>query len=344
MNNLDLNPLVSICIPTYNGEEYIRETLDCAINQTYNNVEIIITDDCSSDDTVLICKEYAEKDSRIKIYQNKVNLGLVGNWKKSIAKSNSNWVKFLFQDDLFDIDCVEIMINAALTHDVNFVLSNREYIFDEKVPAKTRIGYYSLPQTGEIFNKSKVYSPEETSVLISKHIFHNSIGEPPTFLFNKEKYSPEDFPEDFQQLVDYIFALNKILSENFYFITRKLVKFRVHSNSQTAKNTKNTFETKGELNKHIHVYYYERIKICHEILNNKIFYKIKEIIGENKLKKLAKFIIYKGVKRLPSNDVLAYYSTTPIADFILKGVKKPYSFHYKVLKNVCKKQRRYYKV
>jgi len=344
MNNSDSKPLVSICIPTYNGGKYIEETLECVINQTYKNIEVIITDDCSTDDTVLICKKYAEKDVRIKIYQNEKNLGLIGNWKKSIAKSNSNWIKFLFQDDLFDIDCVEIMIEAALSNNVDFVLSNREYIFDENVTAKTRLSYYNLPQTGEIFNESRVYSPEETSILISKHIFHNSIGEPPTFLFKKEKYSPKDFPDDIQQLVDYFFALNKILAEGFYFVTRKLVKFRVHYNSQTAKNTKKTFETKSELHKHIHVYYYERLKMCYEILNNKSFYKLKETVGEQELKKIKKIITYKGLNRLPVNDVLAYYSTTPICDFILEGVKKPYYIRYKILKKRHKKLRRYYKI
>ena len=82
MNSKNLNPLVSICIPTYNGSSYIEETLECVINQTYSNIEIIITDDSSTDDTALICKRYAKKDQRIKFYQNEINLGLIGNWKK----------------------------------------------------------------------------------------------------------------------------------------------------------------------------------------------------------------------------------------------------------------------
>jgi glycosyltransferase involved in cell wall biosynthesis len=344
MNSKNLNPLVSICIPTYNGSSYIEETLECVINQTYSNIEIIITDDNSTDDTALICKRYAEKDQRIKFYQNEINLGLIGNWKKSIEKSTSSWIKFLFQDDLFELNCVEEMITVALSNKVNFVLSNRAYIFDDNIADSIKKSYDKLPQTGDIFSNSKVYTPNETSGLISKTIFHNSIGEPPTYLFNKEKYSPDDFPDDFQQLIDYMFALNKILSENFYFLNKKLVKFRVHNNSQTAKNTKVGFDNLKELNKHIQVYYYERLKICYELLHNSSFTKIKEIIGESDIIKLKKFITYKSLKRLPVNDVKSYYATTPIDSFILDGIRKPYNLNYKIIKSRLKKQRKFYKL
>ena len=143
-SNNNITPLVSICIPTYNGAKFIKETLDTAVNQTYTNIEIIITDDNSSDDTVAICKEYAKKDNRIKVFENPKNLGLVGNWCESIEKASSKWVKFLFQDDLFESNCVEKMITTALAHNVDFVICNREYFFEKGFDPKIKAKYINI--------------------------------------------------------------------------------------------------------------------------------------------------------------------------------------------------------
>ena len=67
-------PLVSIIIPTYNSSKYILQSIISAIDQTYTNVEIIVSDNCSTDDTVDIVKSIAVKDNRIHLYQNKFNI------------------------------------------------------------------------------------------------------------------------------------------------------------------------------------------------------------------------------------------------------------------------------
>ena len=82
------SPLVSICIPTYNGEKYLKECLDSCIDQTFKNYEIIICDDCSSDGTIKIIEEYAKIFPQIILFQNDGNLGLVGNWNRCIHHSN----------------------------------------------------------------------------------------------------------------------------------------------------------------------------------------------------------------------------------------------------------------
>ena len=69
--------LVSICIPVYNGEDFLKETLDSVINQTYSNIEIVITDDLSVDGTEKIIRSY--NDKRIKYFKNDSSKGLAGN-------------------------------------------------------------------------------------------------------------------------------------------------------------------------------------------------------------------------------------------------------------------------
>jgi glycosyltransferase involved in cell wall biosynthesis len=116
------NSLVSIIIPVYNREEIISETLDCAINQTYKNIEIIVSDNCSTDNTWSVLEEYAKKDDRIKIFRNEVNVGPVLNWKKGIDKLQGEYTKIVWSDDLISLDFVEKAIEM-FDADTSFVMS-----------------------------------------------------------------------------------------------------------------------------------------------------------------------------------------------------------------------------
>ena len=74
-----MRPAVSICIPTFNGAKYLRECVDSVLAQTHPDFEVLIVDDCSSDDSVAIAEDYARRDSRVRVSVNDRNLGLVGN-------------------------------------------------------------------------------------------------------------------------------------------------------------------------------------------------------------------------------------------------------------------------
>ncbi|EBI2345653.1 glycosyltransferase family 2 protein, partial [Campylobacter jejuni] len=70
-------PKISIILPTFNVEKYIAKALESCINQSFKDIEIIVVDDCGSDKSIDIAKEYAKKDERIKIIHNEENLGLL---------------------------------------------------------------------------------------------------------------------------------------------------------------------------------------------------------------------------------------------------------------------------
>jgi glycosyltransferase involved in cell wall biosynthesis len=101
MNNF---PLVSICIPTYNSEAFVAETIKSVLNQTYSNVELILCDDCSSDNTVEIIGTF--KDSRVKFYSNEKNLGIEGNWNKTLILAKGKYLKLMGADDILFPDCI----------------------------------------------------------------------------------------------------------------------------------------------------------------------------------------------------------------------------------------------
>lgn len=104
MDNL---PLVSILIPVFNRERFIGSCIESALSQTYANIEIIIVDNCSSDNTWKICTDFAQSDDRIKIYRNENNIGPVKNWKKAVDYANGLFGKILFSDDLMKPEFIE---------------------------------------------------------------------------------------------------------------------------------------------------------------------------------------------------------------------------------------------
>jgi glycosyltransferase involved in cell wall biosynthesis len=111
-----MNSLVSVCIPAYNNGSYISETIKCILEQSYQNLELVIVDDRSTDNTVDVIKSF--NDKRIRFYQNETNLGMHGNWNKALSHCKGEFMKLVCGDDLIDRDCIEKQL-AVLTSSGN---------------------------------------------------------------------------------------------------------------------------------------------------------------------------------------------------------------------------------
>lgn len=119
-------PLVSIALCTYNGEKYLEEQLDSLIGQTYPNLEIIVVDDCSKDQTLSILKDYAERFPRLSIFQNESNLGYIKNFEKAILLCKGDFIALSDQDDIWSIHKIELQMDAVgnsllIYHDSEFI-------------------------------------------------------------------------------------------------------------------------------------------------------------------------------------------------------------------------------
>ena len=121
---MENNPLVSIIIPTYNVETYISETIECVLNQTFNDWELVITDDCSTDTTVDIIKKYINTDSRIRLSVLPNNSGAAKARNNSIEKAKGRYIAFLDSDDYYELDTLEIAYSAMIENNVDFVCWN----------------------------------------------------------------------------------------------------------------------------------------------------------------------------------------------------------------------------
>jgi glycosyltransferase involved in cell wall biosynthesis len=106
------NPLVSIGIPTYNrANSYLTQALQSAVNQTYKNIEIIVSDNCSSDDTESVVKDF--NDPRIRYYRQKENIGSVPNCNFCLEQSQGKYFLVLYDDDVIDDDFISTCMEAV---------------------------------------------------------------------------------------------------------------------------------------------------------------------------------------------------------------------------------------
>lgn len=106
-------PSVSIGLPVYNGEKYINEAIESILNQTFEDFELVISDNASTDRTEEICKKFAAQDSRIRYYRNDENLGLARNHNLTFELSTGKYFKWMHYDDLLAPDylekCVQVL-------------------------------------------------------------------------------------------------------------------------------------------------------------------------------------------------------------------------------------------
>lgn len=110
------NPLVSVIMPVYNGEEYLAEAVQSILDQTYANFELLIVDDGSSDGTAAIAQELSEKDDRVKVLRNKVNLKIVGTLNRAIDESKGKYIARMDSDDYKYPNAIEQQVAYLESH------------------------------------------------------------------------------------------------------------------------------------------------------------------------------------------------------------------------------------
>ena len=106
-------PLISVIITTYNRERYIKEAIQSVLTSTFKDYELIISDNCSTDRTVSIIKEFLLKDHRIKLYTNKENLGEYSNRILAASYASGKYIKYLDADDIIYPNSLSIFIDKT---------------------------------------------------------------------------------------------------------------------------------------------------------------------------------------------------------------------------------------
>jgi glycosyltransferase involved in cell wall biosynthesis len=122
---------ISVIIPVYNAEKYLKQTLDCVCFQTYKNLEIVCVLDCPTDNSAQIIEKAAKEDDRIRIVYNHKNMGLPAARNIGVEKAEGEYIHFLDSDDLLSPDFYETMISAAVKADADVAACS---VFYEKKP------------------------------------------------------------------------------------------------------------------------------------------------------------------------------------------------------------------
>lgn len=238
------NPLVSICIPTYNGEAFVSEAMESALNQTYKNIEIIVSDDASTDDTLRIINTYKPNTIPIHIFNHKPS-GIGANWNHSIEKAKGEYIKFLFQDDVLEPTCVDKMITALHNNKehIGIVACRRTFIIDKEFrneKTNTWLSKYSELQKGLNMVKHPSGVVVDKTIFRSSNFFKipkNKIGEPTTYLFKRELVEKIGyFREDLKQILDYEFCYRVLKKYKILVLNEPLIKFRLHEMQATNIN------------------------------------------------------------------------------------------------------------
>lgn len=215
-------PLVSIILPTYNGEAFIAESIDSILRQSYTDFELIIVDDCSTDKTTEIIASFT--DQRIKVIRNNVNLNLPSSLNIGHSVSCGKYLTWTSDDNILKSAFLSELVASLIETHSDIAYSNFEVI-DEN---------------------NKFLRLEKIKPLYYV-IFGNPVGA--SFLYTREVFERLHYREDLQGIEDYNFWIRA--SDNFTFtmLDKILYKYRKHSNTLTSQISNSDVLRKNHLNK-----------------------------------------------------------------------------------------------
>lgn len=144
-------PKVSIIVPVYNDEKYLAQCIESALQQTYQNIELILVDDGSTDNSFGICEHYRQQDQRVRVLH-KTNGGIGSSRNAGLAMAAGNYVTFIDDDDFLPKNSVEKLYSILQSHDADIAIGNFSLFSEKKQEVFTKITedkYYEKEMTPE---------------------------------------------------------------------------------------------------------------------------------------------------------------------------------------------------
>ena len=285
-------PLVSIIVITYNSSKYVLETLESAKAQTYQNIELIVSDDGSKDDTLEICKNWlAQNKERFvstELITVEENTGIPANCNRGVKASKGEWVKLIAGDDILLNGNIENNLTHALQTGYLFVISDMIYFNENK---SELAGYGSKNEIINFF--SRVSACEKLKSYRRNSVFLNS----PTYFYHRSVYNKnKGYDEDFMLLEDNPFIINTLQNKiNISFLPKKTVKYRINLTSVTGqggdiirKDLRNLY------------YKYKKAQLSEGTIKDQIFNVLIKFEMFMKRKGIGKSILFKIYRKITS--------------------------------------------
>lgn len=238
------NPLVSVVVITYNSSKYIIEGLESVKKQTYDNIELIISDDCSTDNTVEICEEWLYKNKqffkKIKFVISKQNTGVGGNINRGVRLAQGEWIKLLSGDDQF-------FPNTIMEY-MNFINNHPDISVVEAMMDIYGVNKEKVIQTKLIYNS--IYSQLRKTKNQYKRCLINCFFPGPTIFFKKDIFNKiGGYDERYQFCEEYPFSLYVLKHISYIpLIDKKLIRYYVSDTSISHGDLPNLRNLRDNIN------------------------------------------------------------------------------------------------
>jgi glycosyltransferase involved in cell wall biosynthesis len=228
------SPTITVCVPTYNGAAFLGQTLACIAAQTFDDYEVIIVDDQSSDDTLAIAEAYAAKDACVRVVRNSERAGSSArNANQCLRHARGEWIKFLFQDDLMAPTCLTRMLEAGRRGPL--VVSWHDYLFAPDVGDDVRRYYETLPSLAREL-PTEYADVDAFSDAVLKHWVTNFIGPTSSSFIHRECFARYgEFSSEIWSFPDLEYWIRVGNNEGLSILQERLVTFRVHTTSISSR-------------------------------------------------------------------------------------------------------------
>ena len=227
--------MISIAMATYNGERFLEKQLDSILAQTYQDIELIICDDCSADHTYDILTSYAKKDSRIKIYANTENLGFKKNFEKAISLCTGEYIALADQDDIWPAKKLETELKRI--DDFDLVCTNASLIDANGT---------SMQMTMMDILDIDFVPDDQEQLLI--HLLEANIAQGATILAKSSFLRTcLPIPEEFESQ-DRWFAIQACLHSGLTYISEPLLLYRQHQSQHSDNKKKDRWKIACRIN------------------------------------------------------------------------------------------------
>ena len=227
------SPEISVCVPTYNGGQFLAETLECIAAQSFSDIEILIVDDGSTDDTLDIARTFTLRDRRARVIRNEQRAGSSAkNANVCIGHARGEWIKFLYQDDLMTPGCLDALRDAGRRGPL--VVSRHRYRFEPGVDDSMRKAYESLPTIAEAL-PGDFAPPEAFCNAVLDHWEINFIGPTSSSFIRRDCFTRYGlFALDIATFPDLEYWIRVGSNEGLAIVPDPMVTFRVHGKSISA--------------------------------------------------------------------------------------------------------------
>ena len=215
--------LVSVIMGAYNHQCYIADAIESVLNQTMPDLELIIIDDASNDDTPQIIKNYQQKEPRIKAFFHQKNQGIAATANQCLNNANGQYITFIGSDDLWVKTKLEKQLQILQKHPNWLVWSEGEIIDN------------TGNSTGKTFTKMHHADKKRKTGNIFREILDDNYIFGQSLMFQK-KHLKNQFSTNLKYLCDYRFMVDLAFEHEFFFISEPLAKYRIHNNNSINRD------------------------------------------------------------------------------------------------------------